>query len=407
MKKYYRYRTYLLDRNAIYVQDVQLKLADGAAVPSIIKETTATAWVDGKNALGPVVGNFCMDVAIKKAKECGIGWIVAKGSNQYGIGSWYSTQALKHNMLGMVFSNASPLVPPTRSEKNAMGTNPLSVAAPAMDGDSFVLDMATSTTAVGVSEISKKKKEKVPLQDMKDNYQPLGSFGSLSAPIRNLKLTHKKLSIEKGGIQMLLLFYAVGLKSAPKLLSCIYIEVKKTTQKKIPMAWAQVPDEKPKDTIAKLAWDIKDQMPLGGEEINSGYKGYGLALMVETFCGILAGGDFGPNIREWTDAKRPANLAQCFVVINPTHFAPGFEQRMSEMNRILRNLEPLHPDKPVLVPGDPERRYMEKVNKEGGVLYTEDQLTVATNKKFPEGISCNTTTAWFSDSMPTMDADKD
>ncbi|XP_046661704.1 uncharacterized oxidoreductase YjmC-like isoform X1 [Homalodisca vitripennis] len=343
------YFSHGLNRLAIYVQDVQLKLADGAAVPSIIKETTATAWVDGKNALGPVVGNFCMDVAIKKAKECGIGWIVAKGSNQYGIGSWYSTQALKHNMLGMVFSNASPLVPPTRSEKNAMGTNPLSVAAPAMDGDSFVLDMATSTTAVGVSEISKKKKEKVPLQDMKDNYQPLGSFGSLSAPIRNLKLTHKKLSIE----------------------------VKKTTQKKIPMAWAQIPDEKPKDTIAKLAWDIKDQMPLGGEEINSGYKGYGLALMVETFCGILAGGDFGPNIREWTDAKRPANLAQCFVVINPTHFAPGFEQRMSEMNRILRNLEPLHPDKPVLVPGDPERKYMEKVNKEGGVLYTEDQLTVA------------------------------
>ncbi|XP_046661707.1 uncharacterized oxidoreductase YjmC-like isoform X2 [Homalodisca vitripennis] len=317
------YFSHGLNRLAIYVQDVQLKLADGAAVPSIIKETTATAWVDGKNALGPVVGNFCMDVAIKKAKECGIGWIVAKGSNQYGIGSWYSTQALKHNMLGMVFSNASPLVPPTRSEKNAMGTNPLSVAAPAMDGDSFVLDMATSTTAVGVSEISKKKKEKVPLQDMKDNYQPLGSFGSLSAPIRNLKLTHKKLSIE----------------------------VKKTTQKKIPMAWAQIPDEKPKDTIAKLAWDIKDQMPLGG--------------------------DFGPNIREWTDAKRPANLAQCFVVINPTHFAPGFEQRMSEMNRILRNLEPLHPDKPVLVPGDPERKYMEKVNKEGGVLYTEDQLTVA------------------------------
>ncbi|XP_046661708.1 uncharacterized oxidoreductase YjmC-like isoform X3 [Homalodisca vitripennis] len=299
------YFSHGLNRLAIYVQDVQLKLADGAAVPSIIKETTATAWVDGKNALGPVVGNFCMDVAIKKAKECGIGWIVAKGSNQYGIGSWYSTQALKHNMLGMVFSNASPLVPPTRSEKNAMGTNPLSVAAPAMDGDSFVLDMATSTTAVGV------------------------------------------------------------------------IEVKKTTQKKIPMAWAQIPDEKPKDTIAKLAWDIKDQMPLGGEEINSGYKGYGLALMVETFCGILAGGDFGPNIREWTDAKRPANLAQCFVVINPTHFAPGFEQRMSEMNRILRNLEPLHPDKPVLVPGDPERKYMEKVNKEGGVLYTEDQLTVA------------------------------
>lgn len=30
-------------------------------------------------------------------------------------------------------------------------------------------------------------------------------------------------------------------------------------------------------------------MPLGGGELNSGYKGYGLAVVVELFCGIMAG----------------------------------------------------------------------------------------------------------------------
>ena len=30
-------------------------------------------------------------------------------------------------------------------------------------------------------------------------------------------------------------------------------------------------------------------MPLGGFEINSGYKGYGLSFMVEAFCGLLSG----------------------------------------------------------------------------------------------------------------------
>ena len=30
-----------------------------------------------------------------------------------------------------------------------MGTNPISVAAPGKDGDSFVLDMATSSVALG------------------------------------------------------------------------------------------------------------------------------------------------------------------------------------------------------------------------------------------------------------------
>lgn len=46
--------------------------------PVVLKETAATAWVDGCDGLGATVGNFCMDLAIKKAKECGIGWVAAK-----------------------------------------------------------------------------------------------------------------------------------------------------------------------------------------------------------------------------------------------------------------------------------------------------------------------------------------
>lgn len=54
------------------------------------------------------------------------------------------------------------------------------------------------------------------------------------------------------------------------------------------MGWAQGPDGKP-TTDAELAFKTCALMPLGGEEKSSGYKGFGLALMVETFCGILAG----------------------------------------------------------------------------------------------------------------------
>jgi len=53
-----------------------------AAEPKIIKETAATAWVDGWNGLGPVVGNFCMDLAIQKAKISGIAFVAAKGKTR-------------------------------------------------------------------------------------------------------------------------------------------------------------------------------------------------------------------------------------------------------------------------------------------------------------------------------------
>ena len=53
--------------------------------PVILKETTATAWVDGCDALGATVGNFCMDLAVKKAKECGVGWVAAKRKIVYSF----------------------------------------------------------------------------------------------------------------------------------------------------------------------------------------------------------------------------------------------------------------------------------------------------------------------------------
>ena len=54
-------------------------------------------------------------------------------------------------------------------------------------------------------------------------------------------------------------------------------------------------------------------LALGGPELSSGYKGYGLGMLVEVFCGILAGAEFGPRIRLWKDTVRIANLVSSFL----------------------------------------------------------------------------------------------
>lgn len=63
----------------MYISDVENGTCDPKTLPKILKETPATAWVDGNNGLGVVVSNFCMELAIKKAKQVGIGLISAKG----------------------------------------------------------------------------------------------------------------------------------------------------------------------------------------------------------------------------------------------------------------------------------------------------------------------------------------
>jgi LDH2 family malate/lactate/ureidoglycolate dehydrogenase len=59
----------------------------------------------------------------------------------------------------MSFTNTSPISFPTRSRKVAMGTDPISVAAPAANGDSFVLDMAITTVALGKVEMAARRGE--------------------------------------------------------------------------------------------------------------------------------------------------------------------------------------------------------------------------------------------------------
>ena len=137
----------------------------------------------------------------------------------------------------------------------------------------------------------------------------------------------------------------------------------------IPEGWALDANGKP-TTDPKVALEGGSLLPLGGTEATSGYKGYGLALMVETLCGILGGASYGPYVKKHkSEDPKPANLGHCFVVINPDCFAPGFNERMSSLMNSLRALEPADPRKPVLVPGDRERAFMKQIDKQGGIRY--------------------------------------
>uniref|UniRef100_G3NH26 Malate dehydrogenase n=1 Tax=Gasterosteus aculeatus aculeatus TaxID=481459 RepID=G3NH26_GASAC len=285
-----------LNRMDMYVKDVQTGICAKDGEPVVEKESAATALVDGKNLLGPVVGNFCMNLAIKKAKEAGIGWVVAHGSNHYGIAGYYAMQALKENMIGMSFTNTSPLVVPTRGKECTLGTNPISVAAPAKDGDSFVLDMATSAVALGKVELHERRGDTIP------EGWGCDAQGKLT--------TNPKEVLSGGGL-----------------------------------------------------------VPIGGSEATGGYKGFGLGMMVEVFCGILAGAQYSKHVRTWKVTDRVANLGQCFVAINPENFAPGFSDRMSDLLSIHRGMEPADSASPVLTAGDPERINMKKCEEMGGIPY--------------------------------------
>lgn len=54
-----------------------------------------------------------------------------------------------------------------------------------------------------------------------------------------------------------------------------------------------------------------------------------------------AGGQYGPNVRRWMQTDREADLGQAFMALDPSFFAPGFEDRMSDLMNHCRNMEPV------------------------------------------------------------------
>lgn len=98
---------------------------------------------------------------------------------------------------------------------------------------------------------------------------------------------------------------------------------------------------------------------------------------MEVLCGILSGSAFGPHVRRWGSFEQTADLAHCFIALDPACFAPGFEGRLSELLDGLRAMAPVDENNPVMVPGDPERRHMAAVDAQGGVRYHPNQLLLA------------------------------
>lgn len=74
-----------VNRLDLYCDELRRGCVDPAAVPEVVSDAAAVALVNGKNAQGPVVGKFCMDLAIEKAKTVGCAWVVCNNSNHYGI----------------------------------------------------------------------------------------------------------------------------------------------------------------------------------------------------------------------------------------------------------------------------------------------------------------------------------
>lgn len=136
----------------VYIDRIRAGILHPVTQFEIVREGPTTAVVDGHDGMGHVIGVRSMELAIRKAKQYGMGMVAVRNSSHYGIAGYYTMMAANAGMIGITGTNARPSTAPTFGVENMLGTNPLTIGLPTDEDFPFVLDCASSITQRGKIE---------------------------------------------------------------------------------------------------------------------------------------------------------------------------------------------------------------------------------------------------------------
>ena len=140
------------------------------------------------------------------------------------------------------------------------------------------------------------------------------------------------------------------------------IRVAAKTGKKIPEGVALDKFGKPTTDAKKALAGV--QLPIAG------FRGSGLAWMVDILSGVLTGANHGGKVKDpFDDFSGPQNIGHLFIVIKPNIFVGNYNQRITENIKRIKKLPKIKGVKEILYPGQNKfRRYKKNINKEIKIL---------------------------------------
>src|SRR5215468_9983591 len=154
--------------------------------------TPVAAALDGQDAFGFVVGTVAIQEAMAMARQFGIGVVSVRRSTHFGMAASYVFPAIEAGFIAMVFSNASPAMPPWGGREGLLGTNPFAAGAPGGKLPPFLLDMSPAVAARGKIRRAERRGETIPIGYALDGEgrpttDPTAALGGVVLPIGGYK----------------------------------------------------------------------------------------------------------------------------------------------------------------------------------------------------------------------------
>ena len=147
---------------AISIVERMRRTGDRRRPIRILRETPASALLDGGDNIGYVVAHRATTLAIAKAKATGLAMVGANDTWYTGMLSYFAEMATAEGFVAMIASNASPWVAPHGATEGRFGTNPICFGFPST-GDPIIWDIGTS--AIMHAEVMLAQRLGQPLPD--------------------------------------------------------------------------------------------------------------------------------------------------------------------------------------------------------------------------------------------------
>ncbi len=181
-----------LSRLKMYCDRIKKRLINPRPKIKIKRISQSISLIDANDSIGFVAADIAIKQAIKNAKKTGIGMVAVKNSGHYGLSGYYAEQAIKKNLISMIYTNAPPAVAPHGSLKSLFGTNPICFGTPTGSKVPFILDTSISMINRGKIRLADKNNQKIPVGVALDKFgkpttNAKKALQGIQLPIANFK----------------------------------------------------------------------------------------------------------------------------------------------------------------------------------------------------------------------------
>ena len=275
-----------LSRLKMYCNRINRKVINPKPKIKIKEISPSISHIDANNSIGFVAADIAIKKTIQNAQKTGIGLVAVKNSGHYGLSGFYAEQAVKKNLITMIYTNAPPAVAPHGSLKSLFGTNPICFGSPSGSKIPFIFDASISMINRGKIRLAARNNQKIP------DGVALDKFGR---PTINAK----------------------------KALQGV-------------------------------------QLPIAG------FKGSGLAWMIDILSGVLTGGNHAGRVKDpFDDFSGPQNIGHLFITFKTNLFVKNYNTRIKENINIVKKLPKIKGTKKIVYPGQNRfYRYKKNLKKE-------------------------------------------